>query len=170
MKFPKRMNSQFTLISGNIPLTKWKLHCLVFFPVSFSWDLHFSNSIGTLMSVLYVLLPLLLDLVLLSTIYLIFPLLWNSAHIHNLLDCCWLFCLCFFFGFCVYLWSHLPCTFDGWVLILDFLFIGFFFLFTSSSSHPKDETSSPKHRSENFQNSTVFTGHVIECKNLWDVF
>jgi len=29
---------------------------------------------------------------------------------------------------CVYLCSHLSCTFDGWVPILDFLFTRFFFL------------------------------------------
>ncbi len=31
------------------------------------------------------------------------------------------FCFCFFFGLC----SCLPCTFDGWVPILDFYFQGF---------------------------------------------
>jgi len=34
--------------------------------------------------------------------------------------------LLFFSLGCVYLCSHLPCTFDGWVPILDFLFTGFF--------------------------------------------
>ncbi len=37
------------------------------------------------------------------------------------LDCL----LLFFFGLCVYLCSLLPCTFDGWVLILDFYVHGF---------------------------------------------
>jgi hypothetical protein len=36
-------------------------------------------------------------------------------------DFCWLFT----FGFCVYLCSHLPYTFDGWVLILDIYLQGF---------------------------------------------
>jgi hypothetical protein len=66
------MNSQFTLISGNIPLTKMKI-ALPSFPSFFSHVICISsNSIGTFMSFLYVLLPLLLDLVLLFTIYLIF--------------------------------------------------------------------------------------------------
>jgi len=35
---------------------------------------------------------------------------------------------CFYFSVsCVYLCFHLPCTFDGWVPILDFYFRGFFF-------------------------------------------
>jgi hypothetical protein len=69
---PKQMNSQFTLISGNIPLTKMKI-ALPSFPSFFSHVICISvNSIGTFMSFLYVLLPLLLDLVLLFTIYLIF--------------------------------------------------------------------------------------------------
>jgi len=36
-------------------------------------------------------------------------------------------CFCFFFLGCVYLCFHLPCTFDGWVPILDFYFTRFFF-------------------------------------------
>jgi hypothetical protein len=38
------------------------------------------------------------------------------------------FCSLFAFVFslaCVYLSSHLPCTFDGWVAILDFYLRGF---------------------------------------------
>ncbi len=102
IEIPKNMNSQFTLTSDKIPLTKWRLHCLVF-PVFFSCDLPFSNSIRTFMSFLYVLLPLL----------------WISAPIHSLLDFCWLYAFVLSLG-CVYLCSHLPCTFDGWVPILDF--------------------------------------------------
>jgi hypothetical protein len=34
-------------------------------------------------------------------------------------------CFCFFSLGCVYLCSHLPCTFDGWVPILDFYLQGF---------------------------------------------
>jgi hypothetical protein len=37
---------------------------------------------------------------------------------------CWLFACVFSLG-CVYLCSHLPCTFDGWVPILDFYLQGF---------------------------------------------
>ncbi len=40
--------------------------------------------------------------------------------IGSLLDFCWLFAFVFSLG-CVYLCSHLPYTFDGWVPILDFL-------------------------------------------------
>jgi len=40
-------------------------------------------------------------------------------------DFCWLFGFVFSLG-CVYLCSHLPCTFDGWVPFLDFHFQGVF--------------------------------------------
>jgi hypothetical protein len=41
---------------------------------------------------------------------------------------CWLFVLCF----------HLPCTFDGWILILDFDLQGFdlFILIFFLGAHP----------------------------------
>jgi hypothetical protein len=42
----------------------------------------------------------------------------------SLPDFCWLFAFVFSLG-CVYLCSHLSCTFDGWVLILDFYLQGF---------------------------------------------
>jgi len=37
---------------------------------------------------------------------------------------CWLFAFVFSLG-SVYLCSHLPCTFDGWVAILNFYILGF---------------------------------------------
>jgi hypothetical protein len=40
-------------------------------------------------------------------------------HIRCLPDFCWLFAFVFSLG-CVYVCFHLPCTFDGWVPILDF--------------------------------------------------
>ncbi len=43
----------------------------------------------------------------------------------SLPDFCWLFAFVFSLG-CVYLCSHLPCSFDGWVPILDFYLQGFF--------------------------------------------
>ncbi len=50
----------------------------------------------------------------------------SSFCIGSLLDFCGLFAFVFFLG-CVYLCSHLPCTFtfDGWVPILDFHLHGF---------------------------------------------
>ncbi len=39
--------------------------------------------------------------------------------ISSLLDFCWYFAFVFSLG-CLYLCFHLPCTFDGWVPILDF--------------------------------------------------
>ncbi len=51
--------------------------------------------------------------------------------IGSLLDFCWLFAFVFPLG-CVYLCSHLPCTFDGWVSIHDFYLHGFFPLFVWS--------------------------------------
>jgi hypothetical protein len=50
------------------------------------------------------------------------PLLWTRC----LPDFCWLFAFVLSLG-CVYLCSRLPCTFDGWVPILEFLCTGFFF-------------------------------------------
>ncbi len=47
---------------------------------------------------------------------------------------CWLFAFVFSLG-CVYLCSHLPCTFAGWVPILDFYLWGF-----SSSLSPSITT------------------------------
>jgi hypothetical protein len=44
----------------------------------------------------------------------------------SLSDFCWLFAFVFSLG-CVYLYSHLPCTFNGWVSILDFYLHGFSF-------------------------------------------
>jgi len=44
--------------------------------------------------------------------------------IGSLPDFCWLFALVFSLG-CVYLCSHLPCTFDRWVPILDIYLQGF---------------------------------------------
>ncbi len=49
-------------------------------------------------------------------------------------DFCWLFAFVFSLG-CVYLCSHLPCTFVGWVPILWFLFIGFFFIVQNPHAH-----------------------------------
>jgi hypothetical protein len=48
----------------------------------------------------------------------------NPLCIGSLLDFRWLFAFVFSLG-CVYLCSHLACTFDGWVPILDFYFQGF---------------------------------------------
>jgi hypothetical protein len=41
-------------------------------------------------------------------------------------------CFCLFFGLCLLVFS-LPCTFDGWVLILDFYLLGF----SSCKNHPR---------------------------------
>ncbi len=58
---------------------------------------------------------------------------WLSFHNHECFcigsspNFCWLFALVFSLG-CVYLCSHLPCTFVGCVPIHDFLFIRSFYL------------------------------------------
>jgi hypothetical protein len=49
-------------------------------------------------------------------------------------DFCWFFAFVFSSG-CVYLCSHLPCTFAGWIPILDFYLAGF-----SSSLSPSRTT------------------------------
>ncbi len=60
---------------------------------------------------------------------------WLSFHRHesslhgSLHDICWLFAFVFSLG-CVYLCSYLPCTFVGWVPILDFDLWGFSSLYT----------------------------------------
>jgi hypothetical protein len=52
-----------------------------------------------------------------------------SSSMHKVFDWffCWLFAFVFSLGY-VYLCSYLPCTFAGWVPILEFYFKGFFFV------------------------------------------
>jgi hypothetical protein len=69
---------------------------------------------------------------------------WSSFHNHRSLlayGFFLIFCQLFFvftLG-CVYSCSHLPCTFDGWVPVLDFFIHGFssFLKTTLLKSHPK---------------------------------
>ncbi len=57
----------------------------------------------------------------------------NTWVLHNsfeyiwVFDFCWLIAFVFFSLGCVYLCSHLSCTFDEWVLILDFFIYRVFF-------------------------------------------
>jgi hypothetical protein len=61
-------------------------------------------------------------------------------------------CFCFFFGLCVYLCSHLPCTFDGWVPFLIFIYKVFLVLNTCA----KEVTCGGERESHKIESKKAF--------------
>jgi hypothetical protein len=67
-----------------------------------------------------------------------------------------LFAFVFSLG-CVYLCFHLPCTFDGWVPILDFYLLGFFSYYGGQGCEKNGQNSKSKVTSQKGLT-------VVQCK------
>ncbi len=106
---------------------------------------------------------------------------WSSFHKHGsnklvtmgliciefLCDFCWLLAFVFSLG-CVYMCFHLPCTFDGWVPILEFYIQGFCFFIKAISALSKPNPYSTLFPSGPLFNTTWVCGQTfIHASSLY---